>query len=162
MVNPVLEAYAETLLASVNFHGVAMVEFKHDEETGRSWLLEVNPRFWGSLALAIQSGVDFPYLLYRMATEGDIPPVLEYEPGRVVKWILGDLAAIVDRVKHPASWRWPVGSRPDGYDDFYWDDPLPFVGGAVLSLWKVLGNRSRPSHDADLSIELLAPYKPPR
>ena len=33
-------------------------------------LIEVNPRFWGSLALAIYAGIDFPYLLYKLAMEG--------------------------------------------------------------------------------------------
>ena len=58
-VNPLLEDYAEQIFRHVNFHGVAMAEFKYDEESRQAWLIEVNPRFWGSLALAIQSGVDF-------------------------------------------------------------------------------------------------------
>ncbi|MEO8231844.1 MAG: ATP-grasp domain-containing protein, partial [Ignavibacteriota bacterium] len=36
-----LEDYAVCLLKSVNFHGVAMVEFKYDEEKKQGWFIEV-------------------------------------------------------------------------------------------------------------------------
>jgi predicted ATP-grasp superfamily ATP-dependent carboligase len=157
VVNPVLEEYAQKLLESVEFHGVAMVEFKYNENTGQGWLIEVNPRFWGSLGLAIQSGVDFPLLLYRMATEGDVSPVVEYRTGLVVKWILGDLAAAAGRLNHrngsPSGVR--AALRADGYDDFHWDDPLPFFAGAVLSLRKFLGTRHATPEAVDLNIERL-------
>ncbi len=50
------------LLKALNWQGVAMVEFrlKHD---GKLYFMELNPRFWGTLPLAIASGVDFPRLL---------------------------------------------------------------------------------------------------
>lgn len=153
VVNPLLEGYAQKLLESVNFHGVAMVEFKYDEQTGKAWLLEVNPRFWGSLALAIQSGVDFPYLLYRMATEGDVSPVDKYRTGLNVRWILGDIAAVVGRLKHPRSSSAKAILLAHGHDDFYWDDPVPFFGGLVLSLWKLLETRNWSSDDVDLDID---------
>ena len=43
--------------------------------------MEINPRFWGSLQGAISSGVDFPYLLYKMVKEGDIEENLDYKRG---------------------------------------------------------------------------------
>ena len=46
---------AERLLKSVNWSGVAMVEFKVDEATGRPYLMEINGRFWGPLQLAIDA-----------------------------------------------------------------------------------------------------------
>jgi predicted ATP-grasp superfamily ATP-dependent carboligase len=157
VVNPLLEEYAQRLLENANFHGVAMVEFKYDAKTGKGWLIEVNPRFWGSLALAIQSGVDFPYLLYRMATEGDVFPVVEYRTGLVVKWILGDIAAVVGQLNRPRSS--PSNSRADlrvhGYDDFYRDDPFPFFAGVALSLRKFISMRNWTPDDVDLNIDRL-------
>lgn len=76
-----LRATAERLLSALGWTGVAMVEFKVDPRDGRPKLLEVNPRFWGSLNHAIVSGVDFPWLLCRLAAEGDVPAVREYEVG---------------------------------------------------------------------------------
>ena len=79
--HPEMEKIAIKLLQYINWHGVAMVEFKLDKRTNKPLLLEVNPRFWGSINQAIVSGVDFPFLLYTMATEGDIKPVLNYKLG---------------------------------------------------------------------------------
>jgi len=73
--NALLEEYAIHLLKSLKWHGVAMVEFKYNEDEKKAWLLEVNPRFWGSLALPVASGVDFPYLLYSIAANGDVAPL---------------------------------------------------------------------------------------
>ena len=57
---------AEKLLTALNWHGVAMVEFKMDAQ-GHYWLMEINPRFWGSLALSIDAGVNFPLGLLQVA-----------------------------------------------------------------------------------------------
>jgi protein-tyrosine-phosphatase/predicted ATP-grasp superfamily ATP-dependent carboligase len=62
---------AENLLTVLNWHGVAMVEFKMNAN-GQHWLMEINPRLWGSLALSIDSGVDFPLGLLQIA-RGDEP-----------------------------------------------------------------------------------------
>jgi predicted ATP-grasp superfamily ATP-dependent carboligase len=158
VVMPELEDYAQRLLAAVNFHGVAMVEFKHDESTGRTWLLEVNPRFWGSLGLAIHAGVNFPYLLYRMAVDGDVDPVLKYDTGVTVTWLLGDIGARAAALRAGKGFASNGASaiKADAYDDLYWDDPLPFFGGAVLSVRKFLETRRGPADLVDIDIAKLA------
>ena len=40
-----------------------MVEFKLDARDGVAKLMEINGRFWGSLQLAVDAGVDFPAIL---------------------------------------------------------------------------------------------------
>lgn len=86
--DPELKAQGLKLLSALNWHGVAMAEFKKDSRDGRFKLMEINPKFWGSLDLAIASGVDFPYLTARMAFEGDIEPVTEYRTGVRFRWLL--------------------------------------------------------------------------
>ena len=55
--------------------------------SGKPKLLEINPRFWGSLELAIRSGVDFP-LLYAKAAMGEkLVPVHDYRAGVVCRWM---------------------------------------------------------------------------
>ena len=61
-----LLAAARALLHALEWHGVAMVEFKMGRD-GAFHLMEVNPRLWGSLALAIDCGVNFPLGLWRIA-----------------------------------------------------------------------------------------------
>ncbi len=81
-----------SLLKSLKWVGVAMVEFKVDPRDGIPKLMEVNPRFWGSLHLAIISGVDFPYLMLRIARGDPFDPVLNYTVGKRCRWLLfGDL-----------------------------------------------------------------------
>ncbi len=45
-----------------------MLELKVDDADGTPRIMEMNPRFWGSLALALRAGVDFPWLLYQLAS----------------------------------------------------------------------------------------------
>lgn len=85
--------YAKRLLDSVGWHGVAMVEFKVDEK-GIPYLMEVNTRFWGSLQLAIDAGVDFPEILFRVATGQPYTPNPAYKRGVKLRWFLGDLDSL--------------------------------------------------------------------
>lgn len=87
--------HAESLLSRLRWHGVAMVEFKRDERDGSLRLMEINGRFWGSLQLAIDAGVDFPALVARMATGETVDPVLSYRVGVRTRWLLGDLDALL-------------------------------------------------------------------
>ena len=90
-IPPAWVVQAERLLERFDWRGVAMVEFKLDAETDTPYLMEVNGRFWGSLQLAIDAGVDFPRLLIEAASgaAGSPPPVAR--PGIRLRWELGDL-----------------------------------------------------------------------
>lgn len=68
---------SEKILTELKWHGVAMVEFRVAPD-GRYRLMEINPRLWGSLALAIDAGVDFPYGLYCLAAGRPLPPQPRY------------------------------------------------------------------------------------
>jgi predicted ATP-grasp superfamily ATP-dependent carboligase len=88
-VDPTLAAPARKLLDDVSWHGVAMVEFKVSPD-GIPYLMEINTRFWGSLQLAVDAGVDFPYLLYQL-TMGEKPSIVtDYKIGNKLRWLLGD------------------------------------------------------------------------
>lgn len=68
--DPALLAAARALAAAAGLDGVAMFEFRLDRRSGRHVLLEVNPRFWGSLPLAVAAGADFPALWWGLAVQG--------------------------------------------------------------------------------------------
>ena len=74
------------LLSALMWHGVAMVEMKKDERDGNYKLMEINPKFWGSLDLSIAAGVNFPYLAAIMALHGNVDPVLEYDRQVKFSW----------------------------------------------------------------------------
>jgi predicted ATP-grasp superfamily ATP-dependent carboligase len=92
-VTPELERYARTLLDDVAWHGVAMVEFRKTPG-GEYYLMEVNTRFWGSLQLAIDAGVDFPALLLNACEGRPLPDQVTYRVGQRLRWLLGDLDSL--------------------------------------------------------------------
>ena len=83
--------YAVRLLRNLSWSGVAMVEFKIDAKDHIPKLMEINGRFWGSLQLAVDSGVNFPYLLYKAALGEEVPETSDYKVGVKTRWFLGDL-----------------------------------------------------------------------
>jgi predicted ATP-grasp superfamily ATP-dependent carboligase len=97
-VDPRLRDDALRLLGPLGWHGVAMLEYKQEGTTGDRFLMEVNGRFWGSLELAVDAGVDFPYLIYQLAlgTGPDVSPT--YRAGVKNRWFLGDLDHLLLRL----------------------------------------------------------------
>jgi predicted ATP-grasp superfamily ATP-dependent carboligase len=68
MLDEELFAYSEALLKELKWTGLAMVEFKVNGS--EKILMEINGRVWGSLPLAIASGVDFPLMLVELVLNG--------------------------------------------------------------------------------------------
>ena len=95
--DPILVDLGTRLLKALNWRGVAMVEFKQDRKTGEYKLLEINPRFWGSLPLAIQSGINFPAYQVQMALGQEAAPPGPYPLGKKMRFFLPDLLAVVDQ-----------------------------------------------------------------
>jgi predicted ATP-grasp superfamily ATP-dependent carboligase len=96
-IDPALESQARRLLGALGWHGVAMLEYKRDRHTGRAALMEINGRFWGSLQLAIDAGVDFPYLSHQLALGQPIDAPSSYRAGVRSRWWLGDVDHLLAR-----------------------------------------------------------------
>jgi predicted ATP-grasp superfamily ATP-dependent carboligase len=105
-VDPSLRDAAERLLTEARWDGAAMVEFRVDGQ-GKPYLMEVNGRLWGSLQLAIDSGVDFPWLLWRAANGERVEPVTDYEIGRRLRWFMGDVDNLLLEVRGRGTARTP-------------------------------------------------------
>lgn len=84
---------ATRLLDAAQWHGVAMIEFKVTPE-GKPYLMEVNTRFWGSLQLAIDAGVDFPALLLHACTGVSVSAPANYRIDQRLRWLLGDVDSL--------------------------------------------------------------------
>jgi predicted ATP-grasp superfamily ATP-dependent carboligase len=128
--DPELAALGIRMLKALKWYGVAMVEFKIDPRDGEPKLMEVNPKFWGSLELAIHAGVDFPYLLYQLAVEGAVEPVNHYNAGVRCRWLPGDFLHFLfapNRLQLlPEFFNFFDGRTY--YDVFSKDDPRPVIG----------------------------------
>lgn len=109
-ISPEAVAHAQALLNYLKWHGVAMVEFKVDEAEKRLKLMEINGRFWGSLQLAIDAGVDFPALLLEVMGAKTVKQEGQYRLGIRSRWFVGDLDAMLMRLtKSDAALHLPPG-----------------------------------------------------
>jgi predicted ATP-grasp superfamily ATP-dependent carboligase len=162
-LDPTMKEHALRLLRRLEWHGVAMVEFKREAGTGVLYLMEINGRFWGSLQLAIDAGIDFPVLLVQMFRGNGIHPRQDYRVGIRSRWLLGDvdhlLARLLRRGRDEMSapslgslvWDFARVYRNDTYYEVEcWDDPGPslyemklYLLDGVRSLLRV---RSRSNH----------------
>ena len=78
------------LLDALGWHGVAMVEFKRHQDNGKFYLIEVNPKYWGSLDLAIAAGAEIPYYHVMTALGRDFG-INEYKPDVYFRWVKYDM-----------------------------------------------------------------------
>jgi predicted ATP-grasp superfamily ATP-dependent carboligase len=93
-VDPALAARIDGLMAELGWSGLAQLQFLLTPE-GESSLIDLNPRFYGSLALAVAAGVNLPALWARLATGGTVPYGLEARPGVRYHWLEGDLRSVL-------------------------------------------------------------------
>jgi predicted ATP-grasp superfamily ATP-dependent carboligase len=120
-VDAALRDHATRLLGPLGWHGVAMLEYKQDSRTGDAVLMEVNGRFWGSLQLPVDAGVDFPYYTYQLARGCSPEGPREYRTGVKSRWLLGDLDSLLLRLfRSDRDLRLPVSapSRREALRDF--------------------------------------------
>lgn len=95
--DPMLLDYSVRLLRELEWEGVAMVEFRHDPATRATALMEVNGRFWGSIALPVAAGMDFPFYAWQIAQGVQPTPPDSYKLGLRIRWTAGAL----QRFAHP-------------------------------------------------------------
>ena len=136
-LDPTAVRHAQRLLTALRWHGVAMVEFRLDGRTNQLNLLEINGRFWGSLQLAIDAGVDFPELVVRIVNGEEPRPASSYEIGRRSRWFIGDFDALLSVLfRKRASLHVP--------------DDHP---GRLRSLWRVLNPWQRSQRNEVLRLD---------
>ncbi len=121
------------LLKALKWKGVAMVEFIRDKR-GKYWLMEINPRFWGSFPLAVESNVDFPHLLYQISSKTSVDGISSYNPGVRFRFLFSDLkwltAKIVNSNKKMRIFSIYVKdlfTQKTKEGNFSLDDPLPSI-----------------------------------
>ena len=123
-----IKAIAVSLLKDLGWRGPAMVEFRVDPRDSKPRLLEINPRLWGSLNLAVTSGVDFPYLLHQLALCGDCDHVFEYRKGVRCRWLIpGDIMHLITNTSRLSALR-KFFEPADADDILSLRDPMPMIG----------------------------------
>jgi predicted ATP-grasp superfamily ATP-dependent carboligase len=101
--DPELVAQSRRLLDAFSWNGVAMVEYKRDAASGIPYLMEINGRFWGSLQLAVDAGVDFPSLLLDCSSGAPATPPPPYRMGQRLRWFWGDVDHLLSRLRRSSA-----------------------------------------------------------
>jgi predicted ATP-grasp superfamily ATP-dependent carboligase len=96
---------AVRLALAIGVEGLCEVEFRRDAQ-GDPQLMEVNARMPGALDTAIRSGVDFPMLIWQLATGLPVSRVGKYRAGVRTRWLHGELRWLRDNNGR--------AGRPDG------------------------------------------------
>ena len=125
------------ILDALAWHGVAMVEFKRDRTDGRDYLMEVNPKLWGSLDLALAAGAEFPLDLVRIASGEELPDLGTPDGPLRLCWPLGnDLLHLLARPRSAAAVLrdWFGGARTNVRPS----DPLPHLVELATTLGRAV------------------------
>jgi len=82
-INKEAMKYALQIMESLDYTGIALVEFRYNEATGEVNFMEINPRIWGTLPLYIYAGLDIPYIAYKLFKYGDKSSInLKFQEGK--------------------------------------------------------------------------------
>jgi predicted ATP-grasp superfamily ATP-dependent carboligase len=76
---PAVLELGRKFLHAVNFYGYSCTEFKCDPRDGIYKLMEVNGRHNLSALLAVNCGINFPWLHYRHLVEGIVPEEIRFQ-----------------------------------------------------------------------------------
>ena len=148
---PELVELAERMLESIGWYGVANIEFKIDNRDNTPKLMEINPRLWGSLHLAVKSGINFPYLLYQLALTGDVDATFDYQEGVKLRWLIqGDLLSFISSLarRHDIDWEFFKFYEKDmHYAILSLSDPLPVLGKMLSLIDYCTSEEMRRFHD---------------
>jgi predicted ATP-grasp superfamily ATP-dependent carboligase len=121
--NEHLTTLGRSVLEAVEWHGLAMVEFKMDENE-EPRLLEVNPKLWGSFDLSMAAGVPFAEKWVQLAMNQPINEHQNYEKGIRFSWLMnGDLEHGLKAGKFWDILRGPISDKKTR-TNLTWRDPL--------------------------------------
>jgi predicted ATP-grasp superfamily ATP-dependent carboligase len=141
---PEMRHAAEALLRALQWDGMAMVEFRRSDIDGHFYVMEINPRFVGTLDLAVASGVDFPWLYAQQALGRPVAAAPAQRNGVQYHWLVSKSAARA--FEDPAgTMRAALAAlRPGVRSDLCWRDPGPHYAHLRTAAWWIREYR-RPS-----------------
>ena len=104
--DPVLIRLGRRIIRRLNWTGPMMVEFRKDRESGIYYVMELNPKFWGSIDLPVSLGYHFPVVLAKYYLEGskvarEFVKELKVAERGCFAWVLDSMRYLI---KDPHTW----------------------------------------------------------
>jgi predicted ATP-grasp superfamily ATP-dependent carboligase len=142
---------AVALARAIGLEGVCEVEFRRDR-AGRPLLMEINPRLAGTIENAVQSGIDFPLMIWKWATGEPVEQVKGHRTGVRTRWLHGDLRWLMQNYhlagrpdtvsKARGGWLFATEfARTRHYDNVDWRDLSPAITELGVTAKTVLRTR---------------------
>ncbi len=138
-------AALKTLLSHMQWHGVCEIDFIYDEKNKKNYIIDANPRFWGSIKQNIAAGVNYPVYYAWLAQGKATFRAPRAQAGTRSRWLGGDILRIVAECREsgqPFTHLRKILKEDVQYaanDDWNYTDPLPFfTWGINLVVNKVL------------------------
>ncbi len=97
---PEIKEYAKTLIKKLNWTGHIEMDWIQDKKTKKCYLLEINPKIWGTTQLTISSGYDYPYWFVKHASKLDIKAPAEYKKKLMYRWLDAEIQTIFTKPKN--------------------------------------------------------------
>lgn len=157
-LDPRLLDAVRKLVAHAGHSGIAMFEFRCEDAGDAFALLEVNPRSWGSMQLAMDAGADFVAAWHGLVVEGTMPPErFAFALGRRKMAMEGEwdrhadawkgAAGIASRLAQAPGIAAFFGALAKGtpFDSFAPDDPEPFRRERARVLARLRDRFARPA-----------------
>lgn len=123
----------ENILKSLDYFGVGMVEMKGD------YFIEFNPRFWGSLSLAIECGLNFPLYLIKAHIGEKIEKNYNYKIGVISRWLYSEIVHILKSKNYKLLFEILKFNKYKSFNNEH-IDPLPgLLELIVLPIRRIMG-----------------------
>lgn len=141
----------EALARATSLSGVAMFEFRRNSRRGRHVLIEVNPRFWGSLPLAVAAGADFPAALWDMTIGRPADCAATIRAGMVRRNMTGEFDRLAAEMETASSLTGKSRAafataaflaaipRRSRFDSWAADDPEPYLAERSQLIGRLAG-----------------------
>lgn len=121
------------ILDHLEWNGVCEMDFIIEDSSGTPYLLDVNPRFWGSLIQNITAGMNYPLYYCQLALgETNVVPG-EAKIGTQTRWLGGDIMRILAELRIAdnkfATLKQLLSDKNTyvAHDDWDKRDPIPFI-----------------------------------
>lgn len=173
VAEPERAATEKLLRGALDWHGLFMVELLRDRTSGTAWFMEVNGRPWGSMALAVRRGYDYPAWAVELALDPAFSPVEPVNPGELTVRHLGrelvHLAAVMKGASGADAEVWPgrletvralVPRRGERWYNWHRGERRVFWRDTVATVAGQLGGRSHKSSGDAAEAPAAQPSKP--
>lgn len=130
-------------LKKIGYHGVAHLDFRRDRRDGEPKMLDFNARIAGTNDISLRSGLDFGFLLYKLAIGESPKPSFAFGSGLEFRWLMpGELMHLkqtpykIQTLQNLSKWN-------NVHTDISLTDPLPNVA-MVFDIFKRLVKKLKP------------------